>query len=56
MTRKSNVATIRRLILALEKALNAELKLTTNAERAWKLGSAVDLLTEVRACELHRMR
>jgi hypothetical protein len=56
MTRKSNVAPIRRQIRAIEKALNAESKSTTNAQRAWKLGSAADLLTEVLACELHRMR
>jgi hypothetical protein len=37
-------------------ALRAEAKATADHERAGKLGSAADLLTEVRACELRGLR
>jgi hypothetical protein len=50
--REPTVADIRRQIRELERALRAEAKATADHERAWKLGSAADLLTEVRACKL----
>jgi hypothetical protein len=55
MQRKSNVAHVRRQIVALERDL-AELARRAPPDRALKLGRASDLLTEARACDLYRLR
>lgn len=53
--REPTVADIRRQIEKLEAALRAAAQ-AASRDRAWKLGSAADLLTEVRACELRGLR
>jgi hypothetical protein len=56
MTAKPNtVADIRRQIIALERQLSELIKVST-PDRALRLGRASDLLTQVRGCELYRLR
>jgi hypothetical protein len=49
------VANIRRQMIALERQLSELAKVSTR-ERALRLASAADLLTEARACDLWRLR
>jgi hypothetical protein len=55
MNTKPNIALSRRQLLKIEKEFYAASR-HDKSERARKLGRAADLLVEIRACELHRLR
>ena len=55
MTRRTNIATIRRQLRKIEKTLYAASE-QTYGERGRRLGRAADLLVEIRACEIFGMR
>ncbi len=55
MKRKTSIASIRRQMIAIERALYGLAK-TASPEKAHRLGCAADLLIEARAVDLHRLR
>ena len=59
MTRRrapANIAAVKRQMLAIEKALNDMSRRSRNKERAFKLASVADAVTDLRACDLWELR
>lgn len=56
MTKPSPIAEIRRQLRELERQLYEMSRATSDRDKSWRLASAADLLTAVRAAELWRLR